>query len=728
MMSASRGAACTLSFPSPPSALIAPLASSLPSLPLQYNLQQMRLPPLWANILSTALPWALALVFFTGTSLNNIITWSSALLFGTLNFVLPIGVYIITERARKHALAAAAAGEAPLPELLALLPPADGCVVAADAASPHVHAHALLHGHAHGHHHGHAAAATATPPVLVVPDVTATAPAAGTAAPGSLNAGLLSRSLPLLSVGRTGSAGPASVGINAGGPGTPSGGHSHSHIHGVGSRSSDALGRTHGGSFAAVADAAGRAVKSLFRSDAEVELALGAVAAAHEAHDRERPRGRRESIENALALGPVIDDLAAEATATAAAIASCGACTPASSHHHLRSGSAHSFAVTAPAGAPGAPAADAALAAATSASSAPIAPIVVPRRVWLQHHRQVHPDSSGRRHSCVETAASPAHSHGPGPGFAGSASPHSRSLVLSRSHGHEHGGASPTAASVAAVGSHGAAAGGRPPIPLRRASSGDNRVDRPSQAPGRQSSLGAHLRSASGGASGPAAASAGPSRGESAFAAELTPLPSAPAVSSVGWAPRAARMSVLVGLVDDGSDDESAMSADKTSVLPLVPSTAAAAAAAAATAVPSATSLAGAEEAAAVRKAFSTVVSRESVGTLQGGAALATGGTGDDGGDNDDDDDGPEDVRDDELAPLLSRCVRPLRLAYWVLAVSIVVSILTFALQVDSTTVPASSSSSGGGGAAANATVAVAELAYDALLGLAAVAVRDVSS
>lgn len=651
------------------------------------------------------LPWTLALVFFTGTSLNNIVTWSSALLFGTLNFVLPIGVYIITERARRHALAAAASGEAALPaaDVLALIA-SDGCVDV-------THGHGHSHGHAHSHSHVHGTTTATLPPIVVVPDGSGSSAAisSSTARDASTSSKSVPVPLSVESAKSTGAVDTAGVAGPSAGSATVSRGASLSrsfqllpfsqasssgskgasgHVRGAsgsfsigsslnGSRMD--IGRA--GSFAAVADAAGRAVKSLFRSDAEVELALGAVAAAHEAHDRERPRGRRESIENALALGPVIDDLAAEAAAAAAAVASCGTCSP--SPH--RAGSAHSFAVpttasggaavTASSGA--GPGAVPALVHSTSAASA----LVVPRRVWLQHHRQVHPDSTGRRHSCVDGAASPDHRH---------ASHTGRDGAVGREGSAAAAGTASGAAGVAGLSGAGGArdTAGRPPAPFRRASSADNRADTNSKSlplslP-RQSSLPSHSRAASG----PTAALGG-DKALVAAAAAADAAASLPVTAIV--ASRSARASLFIGLHEPvaedapGHDDESGIS--ERSVLPTLETSGAAATKAA----PAAASLAAAEEA-------------------SGAAAASGGGTGKAA---DDDDDGPEDVRDDELAPLLSRCFQPLRLAYWVLAVSIILSILTFALQVDSASAPATAAASGGGGGT-NVTAATAMMSHAA--------------
>jgi hypothetical protein len=39
-------------------------------------------------------PWAIALLFYAGNLLNQLITWSSALLFVYLNLMLPLMVYV----------------------------------------------------------------------------------------------------------------------------------------------------------------------------------------------------------------------------------------------------------------------------------------------------------------------------------------------------------------------------------------------------------------------------------------------------------------------------------------------------------------------------------------------------------------------------------------------------------------------------------------------------------
>jgi hypothetical protein len=85
-------------------AFILPMAALLSGIPvfsiiIRYNLLQVGIPLLLANVLGVAAPWALALVFFAGNQLRDLVTWSSALLFVVLNFCLPVALYLVVLRA-----------------------------------------------------------------------------------------------------------------------------------------------------------------------------------------------------------------------------------------------------------------------------------------------------------------------------------------------------------------------------------------------------------------------------------------------------------------------------------------------------------------------------------------------------------------------------------------------------------------------------------------------------
>lgn len=54
-----------------------------------------------ANLFAVVSPWFVALPFFPGNSLSLVINWSSALLFVTMNMLLPLWMYLAQEH-RKH--------------------------------------------------------------------------------------------------------------------------------------------------------------------------------------------------------------------------------------------------------------------------------------------------------------------------------------------------------------------------------------------------------------------------------------------------------------------------------------------------------------------------------------------------------------------------------------------------------------------------------------------------
>lgn len=63
--------------------------------PCRYNLMNEGVPQLWANLFAVVFPWLVALFFYAGDALANLITWSSAVLFVLLNCMLPILIWII---------------------------------------------------------------------------------------------------------------------------------------------------------------------------------------------------------------------------------------------------------------------------------------------------------------------------------------------------------------------------------------------------------------------------------------------------------------------------------------------------------------------------------------------------------------------------------------------------------------------------------------------------------
>jgi hypothetical protein len=282
----------------------------IPPLPvcLQYNLLQVNVPKVWANLFAVVLPWGIALLFFSGNLLASLINWSSALLFVGLNFLLPVCVYIIYRRAQLH------------------------------HEKYHVHGHGQPHVHGHTHEfearaecsHGAPGTAEAVPTGAL--KLAAKKPAAGDGAEDSLTARLLgpesfapdaaayspSSTTPQPAIGSAGSlnvgggdvslvirrpldvahAGPNASTLAArryvGGPAPCT----HS-------TAADSPVVTPAGSPASVASKV-RAL--LLRGDSEVEHAVEALAAAHE-HDRESLPGRRASLENALAVAPLFEEL-----------------------------------------------------------------------------------------------------------------------------------------------------------------------------------------------------------------------------------------------------------------------------------------------------------------------------------------------------------------------------------------------------------------------------------
>lgn len=65
------------------------------SIIIRYNLLENHImTKFWANLFAVVLPWILALFVYPGNMLGPVISWSSAILFVGLNFILPIVIYI----------------------------------------------------------------------------------------------------------------------------------------------------------------------------------------------------------------------------------------------------------------------------------------------------------------------------------------------------------------------------------------------------------------------------------------------------------------------------------------------------------------------------------------------------------------------------------------------------------------------------------------------------------
>ena len=85
-------------------AQVFPAANLMTSIPIfsvmvRYNLVNAKLMSPWpANLVAIGLPWALALVFYSGNALGELINWSSAAFFGAVNLVLPPLLFLAQER------------------------------------------------------------------------------------------------------------------------------------------------------------------------------------------------------------------------------------------------------------------------------------------------------------------------------------------------------------------------------------------------------------------------------------------------------------------------------------------------------------------------------------------------------------------------------------------------------------------------------------------------------
>lgn len=79
---------------------IVALLSGIPvfSIIVRYNLVENGINKLWANFWAVLFPWAAALCVYSGSLLNAVTTWSSALSFVLLNFSLPLACYIILHK------------------------------------------------------------------------------------------------------------------------------------------------------------------------------------------------------------------------------------------------------------------------------------------------------------------------------------------------------------------------------------------------------------------------------------------------------------------------------------------------------------------------------------------------------------------------------------------------------------------------------------------------------
>ena len=93
---------------------IFPIANILTSIPvfsiiIRYNLLQLKgvhVPVILANLIAVVLPWVVVLPFFPGNALDNLVNWSSAILFTLLNMIFPIAFFISSVRQAQAGLPA----------------------------------------------------------------------------------------------------------------------------------------------------------------------------------------------------------------------------------------------------------------------------------------------------------------------------------------------------------------------------------------------------------------------------------------------------------------------------------------------------------------------------------------------------------------------------------------------------------------------------------------------
>ncbi|KAF9577200.1 hypothetical protein BGW38_007750, partial [Lunasporangiospora selenospora] len=85
-----------------------PIAALITSIPIniiviRYNLiQSGACNMIWANTLSGALPWLVAIPCMTGSGLGTVINWSSLFLVSTANFIIPFILYIYSKKHRER--------------------------------------------------------------------------------------------------------------------------------------------------------------------------------------------------------------------------------------------------------------------------------------------------------------------------------------------------------------------------------------------------------------------------------------------------------------------------------------------------------------------------------------------------------------------------------------------------------------------------------------------------
>lgn len=82
------------------------LISGVPvySIIVRYNLLQEGFPSkFWANMIAVVLPFVVAVLFYGGSAINDIMTWVGFIFTAPLNFMIPAYLYILTQRHKKTA-------------------------------------------------------------------------------------------------------------------------------------------------------------------------------------------------------------------------------------------------------------------------------------------------------------------------------------------------------------------------------------------------------------------------------------------------------------------------------------------------------------------------------------------------------------------------------------------------------------------------------------------------
>jgi len=82
-----------------------PIVTQLSGIPvfsiiIRYNLLENKIcSKFWANIWAVIFPWVIAVPFYTGSGLATIIGWTSLLVNGFINFIIPLVLFIMSHRA-----------------------------------------------------------------------------------------------------------------------------------------------------------------------------------------------------------------------------------------------------------------------------------------------------------------------------------------------------------------------------------------------------------------------------------------------------------------------------------------------------------------------------------------------------------------------------------------------------------------------------------------------------